>query len=73
MPGYTLQPTSIMNWELYEVWSVDEDGHEDLIDTTKSLKEARQLARANIGDEIVECVIYVEDPNGDLVEVEAIK
>lgn len=62
-----------MNWELYEVWAVDTDGHEDLVDTTKSLKEATQLAQANIGEDVVECVIYQENPDGDLVEVERIK
>lgn len=62
-----------MNWELYEVWAVDSDGHEELIDTTKALKEARELASFNIGDEIVECVIYQESPEGDLVEIERIK
>jgi hypothetical protein len=62
-----------MNWELYEVWSVDEDGAEDLIDTTKSLKEAREIAQANITEYYVECVIYAEDPEGDLVEIERIK
>lgn len=62
-----------MNWELYEVWAVDEDGHEDLVDTTKSLKEARELARVNLDDFIVECIIYAEDPEGDLKEIERIK
>ena len=62
-----------MNWELYEVWSVDEDGYEDLIDTTKSLKEARQIALVNITETFPECVIYAEDPNGDLVEIERVK
>ena len=62
-----------MNWELYEVWSVDADGHEDLIDTTKSLKEARIIARENLTDYYAECVIYREDENGDLVEVERVK
>lgn len=61
-----------MNWELYEVWSVDEDGHEDLIDTTKSLKEARQLAQANLTEYYVECIIYQEDENGELIELERI-
>ena len=46
-----------MNWELYEVWSVDEDGHEDLIDTTKSLKEAKQIAEANL-TEYYACLLY---------------
>jgi len=62
-----------MNWELYEVWSVDEDGHEDLIDTTKSLKEARQIARDNVTEYYAECIIYKEDEVGDLVEVERIR
>ena len=62
-----------MNWELYEVWSVDEDGHEDLIDTTRSLKEAREIAQANITEYYVECVIYREDEDGELVEVERVQ
>ena len=62
-----------MNWELYEVWSVDEDGHEDLIDTTKSLKEARDIAQSNLTDYYVECIVYAEDPEGELVEIERIK
>jgi hypothetical protein len=62
-----------MNWELYEVWSVDVDGHEDLIDTTKSLKEARDIALANLSEYYVECIVYAEDPEGELVEIERIK
>ena len=62
-----------MNWELYEVWSVDVDGHEDLIDTTKSLKEAREIAQSNLTEYYVECIIYAEDPEGELVEIERIK
>ena len=61
-----------MNWELYEVWSVDEDGHELLIETTKSLKEAQAIARSSLTEDIVECIIYREDANGDLEEVEVI-
>jgi hypothetical protein len=63
-----------MNWELYEVWSVDQDGAEELIDTTNSLKEARELAKTNraVDAEIVEVIIYKEDANGDLIEVEVI-
>ena len=47
-----------MNWELYEVWSVDEDGHEELIDTTQSLKEARLLAEQSLTEYYAECIIY---------------
>jgi hypothetical protein len=62
-----------MTWELYEVWARTLDGHEDLIDTTKSLKEARELATLNIDGEVIECVIYRETPEGDPVEVETVK
>ena len=62
-----------MSWELYEVWSVDEDGHEDLIDTTKSLKEARAIAQANLSEYYTECIIYRQDELGDLLEIERIK
>lgn len=62
-----------MTWELYEVWAVNEDGSEDLIETTNSLKEAKEIAEVNIGDDVVECVIYREDDNGELQEVETVK
>lgn len=54
-----------MTWELYEVWAVDTAGHEELIDTTKSLKEAREIA-ANEES----AVIYREDAEGNLIEIE---
>lgn len=62
-----------MNWELYEVWSVDTDGHEDLIETTKSLKEARSIAQASLSEDCAECVIYREDEEGELIELERCK
>lgn len=61
-----------MNWELYEVWSVDVDGHESLIDTTKSLKEARQMAQDAIDGFVIECIIFAEQ-DGDLKEIERVK
>jgi hypothetical protein len=62
-----------MNWELYEVWSVAEDGYEELVETTKSLKEARQIATNTLDEDVVECIIYQEDENGELVEIESVK
>jgi hypothetical protein len=64
-----------MSWAQYEVWGVDEDGVEDLIDTTNSLKEARALALMNIKEldnDIVECIIYREE-DGELYEEEVVK
>ena len=39
-----------MTWELYEVWAEDQDGHQELVDTTKSLKEATDLAKKTLCD-----------------------
>jgi hypothetical protein len=58
-----------MNFELYEVWSVDEAGHEELVETTSSRKEALEIAEANLGLGVMEAVVYQEDENGDLHEI----
>ncbi len=50
-----------MSWVQYEVWGVDEDGREELIETTHSLKEARRIAQAALTDLAVECTIYKEE------------
>ncbi len=59
-----------MNFELYEVWSVDETGHEELLETTASRKEAEEIAEASLGLGYFQTVIYREDDNGDLKEVD---
>jgi ClpP class serine protease len=58
-----------MTWELFEVWTVDEDDYEQLVDTTKSLKEARELAKKQLTDNAVEVIIYRE-VNEELEEFE---
>jgi hypothetical protein len=58
-----------MNFELYEVWTVDEAGHEELVETTSSRKEALEIAEANLGLGCMEAVVYQEDENGDLHEI----
>lgn len=60
-----------MIWVQYEVWGVEEDGHEELIETTNSLKEARLIAGNALTDGIVECIIYKEE-DGELYEEEVI-
>lgn len=60
-----------MIWVQYEVWGVEQDGHEELIETTNSLKEARRIAEAALTDSIVECVIYKEE-DGELYEEQVI-
>jgi hypothetical protein len=60
-----------MTWVQFEVWGVDEDGNEDLIETTNSLKQARQIAEQSLTDSIVECIIYKEE-EGELYEQEVV-
>jgi hypothetical protein len=59
-----------MKWELYEVWSVDPDGHESLVDTTKDLKEARTMAKQALTEGAIQCIIYRETADGDLAVFE---
>ena len=59
-----------MTWELYEVWSEDLDGHQELVDTTKSLKEAKEIAKKSLGDDIAVVQIFLELEDGDLELVE---
>lgn len=62
-----------MIWELYEVWGAEADGHEELIDTTHSLKEAVTLAQESLTDQFVETIIYKETEDGDLKLVQTFK
>lgn len=59
-----------MSWELYEVWASNENGHEELINTTKSHKEAKQLAKRALGEGFFEAWIYRETDDGDFEEIE---
>jgi len=59
-----------MSWELYEVWAEDNDGHEDLVDTTKSLKEAKSLAKKTLNEGAVEVWINRESADGSFEEVD---
>jgi hypothetical protein len=48
---------------------VDESGHEELVETTSSRKEALEIAEANLGLGVMEAIVYQEDENGDLHEI----
>jgi hypothetical protein len=62
-----------MSWEMYEVWAVDLNGHETLIDTTKDIKRARLLARESLDEINIECIIYRETEDGELELVERLQ
>ena len=59
-----------MNFELYEVWGVNDDLHEELLETTASKKEAEEIAETSLGLGYFQTVIYREDEHGDLKEVD---
>ena len=59
-----------MTWELYEVWTEDEIGHQDLLDTTKSYKEAEVLAQQALVEGAYIVLIYKETEDGDTEEIE---
>jgi len=58
---------------MYEVWAVDLNGHETLIDTTKDIKRARLLARESLDEINIECIIYRETEDGELELVERLQ
>lgn len=59
-----------MSYELYEVWGVEEDGHEELLETTASKKQATEIAEASLGLGYFETVVYQEDDNGEMKEID---
>lgn len=60
-----------MSFMFYEVWAVDEDGHEELVHTTSSRSEAMKTANREIeeNEQYLEVYISEENENGDLVEI----
>ena len=59
-----------MNWELYEVWAEDESGHEELVETTRSRKQAFDLAKQSLAEGYIASIIYRETEEGDLEELQ---
>jgi hypothetical protein len=50
---------------LYEVWAEDEDGHNELLETTASKKEAFGIAQYSLIDGYVSSSVYQETDDGD--------
>jgi hypothetical protein len=61
-----------MTWEFYEVWSVDSDGHEELVDTTRDVKEAKRWAEEALTQGHPSVIIYRETEDGELEEFEVL-
>ncbi len=59
-----------MAFLLYEIWECDESGSEWLVDTTGDLSEARVIAKACLTGDICETIIYLDNDNDDVIEIE---
>lgn len=62
-----------MSFMLFEIWSEDEDGHQELIETTASEKEAYDIANQCLSEGYVSATIYQETESGDTVLVERLE
>ena len=58
-----------MNWELYEVWVEEEDGQEELIETTNSRKQAFEIAQTQLDLGYIASIVYLENEEGDLEKI----
>jgi hypothetical protein len=58
-----------MSYMLYEVWVEDEIGHQELIDTTASQKEAFELAKKSLEEGWPASVVYQENDDGDSIVI----
>jgi hypothetical protein len=56
-------------FELYEIWAQEEDGHEELIDTTPSRTQALEIAEATLELGFLTVVVFQENEVGDLEEI----
>jgi hypothetical protein len=54
---------------LFEVWAEEEDGHQELVDTTASETEAVKIAKQAILDGSFAAVVLQETEDGDLKEI----
>lgn len=59
-----------MSYTLYEVWAEHLDGHQTLLETTSSEKEANRLAEQAVVDGYYAGVVLKETEDGDLIEIE---
>jgi hypothetical protein len=60
-----------MSFMFYEVWAVDEDGHEELVGSTASKTDAQKMAQAALeeNEQYLEVWIGEENEQGDLEEI----
>lgn len=62
-----------MNWQQYEVWSEDDLGHQEIVDTTASKKEALTLAQRVHNETKAHVTVYQETADGDYEMIKEFK
>ena len=62
-----------MSFQLYEVWTEDDDGHQELLETTASLTGAKKIAQKAIEDGAYSATIYQETEDGDTKEIQRVE
>ena len=61
-----------MSFMFYEVWAVDEHGHEELVGSTSSKTDAQKMAQIALeeNEQYLETWIGEENEQGDLEEID---
>jgi hypothetical protein len=59
-----------MSFQLFEVWTEDEDGHQVFLETSASKKAAKIIAEKAVLEGAYAAVIFQETEDGDTEEVE---
>jgi hypothetical protein len=62
-----------MNWQQYEVWSEDDLGHQEIVETTASKKEALALAQRVHNETKAYVTVYQETSDGDYEMIKEFK
>lgn len=57
------------HYTLFEVWTEDEDGHQELVETTADKRLALRIAKESKKPGLT-VVVYEETDDGDLQEIE---
>ena len=57
-----------MSYQLYEVWIEDEQGHQELLETTASEKAANEIAQKAVADGSFAAIVFLETEEGEIIE-----
>lgn len=60
-----------MSFMFYEVWAINDDGHEELVGTTASKSEAMKMASEFLksNEQYLESWVSEENSEGDMIEI----